>query len=494
MTRENLTVLVVDDETPIREWITVCMRDYPGISRIETARNGEEALNLLSAKPCDIVLTDITMPRLNGLDLLNAIKKVSPETVVVIMSVHNDFEHARTALKNGAHDYILKNEITRESLYAMLDKIALSLMPTATVEEIVQSNVDPIIRSQYIQQMLLDNQIHLSIENLHKHKIELTDSPLFACALPMMAPDSLAGIEQEWGTHLRHVTYLTYGKSYVLILANCDADDAWLSGLTQMISLVTGSPIGLSRIYPGLSDLLPAIREALQACKRAFYQLGEGQVLPAISRDEEKSIKQAIEQSLNQAVEHYRQHRCDKAIDQILQTIQTIRQNLLADIDYVKDMLAMTAHRMVIGSSKLEIDIKALENAIQTAKSIQELQSAMKPLLDDMLACDVYSKPVAQAIEYIAQNYGHPMTLSDVADAVHLNEEYFSRLFKKEMGVNFTEYLLNLRMEMARKLLLTTHEKISRIAEQVGISDSKYFSLLFRKTFNQTPSQIREHS
>ena len=109
-----------------------------------------------------------------------------------------------------------------------------------------------------------------------------------------------------------------------------------------------------------------------------------------------------------------------------------------------------------------------------------------------MTACVTFAKPVSQVIEYISQNYMRAITLADVAELVHLNEEYCSRLFKKEVGINFTDYLLNLRMETARSLLMTTDLKIGRIAEMVGISDSKYFSLLFKKSFDQTPSQIRE--
>jgi YesN/AraC family two-component response regulator len=109
-----------------------------------------------------------------------------------------------------------------------------------------------------------------------------------------------------------------------------------------------------------------------------------------------------------------------------------------------------------------------------------------------MAACETFSKTVSEAITYISQHYMNPISLVDVAESVHLNEEYFSRLFKKEVGINFTDYLLNLRMEKAHSLLMTTDLKIASVAEKVGISDSKYFSLLFKKTFDQTPSQVRD--
>jgi len=487
----NKTLLIVDDETPIREWIAACVKHYPGISQVETARNGEEALKVLRRQPVDIVLTDITMPRMDGIALLRQIKEELPDITVVIMSVHHDFEHVRNALKMGAYDYILKNEITPDDLFAILDRIIKNQAHLPDVKETAPAAVDPIIRAQYIHSLLADPDQTIQPEDLRRYKIDLQDGPLLVLALPMV-PETLPEIDRELNSHLHQMTFLTYGKTRLLILANCDAGQDWVDRLAQIIGLVVGSPIGCSRLKPGIKDLLPAIREALAQCDRQFYGPSGRLEFPARSREEEKSIKQDLERKLNQVVEHYRQHRCDKAIQEFQLTLAQLEQFLIQDVEYIRDMLAMTIHRLFIGSKTLDIDNKSYENQIQSARNLTELKRVLDPLFEKMAACETYPRPIAEAIAFIGQRFMHSISLVDVAEAVHLNEEYFSRLFKKEVGINFTDYLLNLRMETAHSLLMSTDLKIAAIAEKVGISDSKYFSLLFKKTFDQTPSQVRD--
>ena len=491
MKSQNKSLLIVDDETPIREWIAACMTNYQKISQVETARTGEEALKLLHNHPVDIVLTDITMPRMDGLSLLKQIKQEMPDIAVVIMSVHNEFEYARTALKMGAFDYILKNEITPDDLYAILDRIIQNHSQLQESKESAPAAVDPIIRSQYIQNLLADPNQTIQPEELHRYKIDLQDSPLIAMALPMV-PESLPQIDRELNTHLNQMTFMTYGKNRLLILANCDADQDWVDRLTQVVSLVVGSPIGCSRLCPGLQCLLPAIQDALNQCDRLFYGAAGRKTFPERSREEEKVLKQDLERLLNQVVDHYRQHRCDKAIHLFQAALEQLEQLLIQDVEYIKDMLALTIHRLFIGSKTLDIDSKSYENHIRSARSLDELKQTLQPLFEKMAACETFSKTVSEAITYISQHYMNSISLVDVAESVHLNEEYFSRLFKKEVGINFTDYLLNLRMEKAHSLLMTTDLKIASVAEKVGISDSKYFSLLFKKTFDQTPSQVRD--
>ena len=358
MKRFGNTILVVDDETPIREWIANCIKSYPGISRIETARNGEEAFKLFKTQQIDIILTDITMPRLDGLSLLAQVKQEQPDTTVVIMSVHSDFERARIALKNGAFDYILKNEITQDGLFTILDRICLDQTIPETADEATPASVDPIIRSQYIQNLLTDPGQTVKLEDLKLHKIELEDRPLLAMALPII-PESLPRIDRELSTHLSHTTFLTYGKTRLLILANCDADTKWVAQLAQVIGLVIGNPIGRSSLYPGVNNLATAIREALEHCDRLFYEPYSDSVLPQHSQEDEKAVKQDLEQMQNQVVEHYRQHRCDKAIECFHQVLTIVGQARLSDVEYIKDSIAMTTHRLFIGSKSLDIDISS---------------------------------------------------------------------------------------------------------------------------------------
>ncbi len=104
-----------------------------------------------------------------------------------------------------------------------------------------------------------------------------------------------------------------------------------------------------------------------------------------------------------------------------------------------------------------------------------------------------HSKSIEQAIDYITNNFSRHISLKEIAGLVGFNEEYFSRLFKKECGINYSDFVINIRMEEAKLLLLSTSLNIGEIAEKIGIASSAYFSQLFRKYSGLSPSQFREN-
>ena len=118
-----MRIMVVDDEAPIREWVAMCVQQYDPAAQVQTCRNGVEAIAALEASACDIVITDIVMPRMDGLTLLETLHERWPETAVVLLTGHGDFEYARHAIKNGVSDYILKTEIDRFQLGKILDRL-----------------------------------------------------------------------------------------------------------------------------------------------------------------------------------------------------------------------------------------------------------------------------------------------------------------------------------------------------------------------------------
>lgn len=102
------------------------------------------------------------------------------------------------------------------------------------------------------------------------------------------------------------------------------------------------------------------------------------------------------------------------------------------------------------------------------------------------------ARPIRQALQYIEDHYAEKLTLEELADIVELNAVYFSVLFKKETGINFSSYLVNVRMEKAKEILCSTNETIAAVAESVGYKDSRYFSQVFTKTVGIKPALYRK--
>jgi two-component system response regulator YesN len=133
------------------------------------------------------------------------------------------------------------------------------------------------------------------------------------------------------------------------------------------------------------------------------------------------------------------------------------------------------------------------------SESLDELCARLMEQVDELRkhgwekAAEIDSKsPVAQAIEYIRSHYTETITLQQVADHVHVSKNYFSILFKQTTGQNFIDYLINLRIERAKELLMTTELKVYEVAEQSGFNDTKYFSKLFKKVTGVSPVDYRE--
>ena len=486
------SILIVDDETPIREWIAACIQDYVGIKQILTARNGEEAIKLLCSTDIDIVFTDITMPKLDGIQLLAYVKREFPDINVVIMSVHNEFDYARSALKLGAYDYILKNEISKEGIFLILDQISSQQEISSTDINHGLISIDQIIRSKYLQSILANQAIQMDYEVLRRNKIFIEDRLLFAIAMPD-SPEKLVQNRLNNSECLSNVTFFTYGKSKMLMMANIEQEDiGFVQDLAETIGRIIEGNVGFSQIFPGFEGFLNAAKQAIALCEIRFYGPVRMDDLVKANNNADKIVKNELDSIQNQIVENFKLHRCDSAITLFNDMIDRIEILKLADVDYVKRCISSTVQRLFNQSKSIDIDVKLIENRILSSKDVNEVRSILEVFFSEMENCGRLSSSIAQSIEYISKNFMYQISLGDIAKAVYLNDEYFSRLFKKEIGVNFTDYLLNLRMETARKLLITTDEKIYTIAERVGVLDHKYFSLLFRKTFNMTPSQMRD--
>lgn len=485
-------VLIVDDETPIREWIDAHIRDYPGIGKTFTSRNGEEAIRILNTTGIDIVFTDITMPKLNGIELLTYIKKCAPDIDVVIMSVHNEFEYARAALKQGAFEYILKNEITRDGIFQILDKIRAhrdikEIKKGSDEESLVQ-----IIRSKYLQRLLINGEFKADMEELKENRINIDDSLLFAVAMPA-DPDKAARLQLHKNINLSNVTFFLYAKNKMLFIANIlKEDNAYVKQLADNIKGIVDENIGYSRIHRGTSGFLDAAREAIAMREYLFYSPDDISDFSVRSKSEEKKLKIEMETIQNQIVETYKMRRREKAIMQFKAFIDFIEKTRLDDVDFVKNYIAITAHRIYNNSKAMNIDMKSFENSILFCRNVNEVRVLLEEFYSKMETGDQYSDSITNAIEFIESNYMKQISLADVAEKVFLNDEYFSRLFKKEVGMNFTDYLTDIRMKEAKRLITTTDIKISAVAEMVGVPNNKYFSLLFKKYFDTPPSQMRE--
>ena len=168
-----MKIIVVDDEPLVKQYIVQCVRDAGGENEITAAvTSGAKVLQEMKANPADVVFADITMPKMDGIELLQELRRQYPSTAVVMLTCHDDFEYARAAMQNGAKDYILKTEVSADKIRAVLDKLQSSRQ-----QRISESAVQQIGRSRFLRNMVeqSEDMTPVSAVDLQENSIYLNE-------------------------------------------------------------------------------------------------------------------------------------------------------------------------------------------------------------------------------------------------------------------------------------------------------------------------------
>ena len=436
-----LKVLVVDDEAPIRQWMAYCVDHFAGFTVSGIAASARQGIEMYRRELPDIVVSDIEMPGMDGLEMLNQMSRIHPAYMIVLTS-HEDFSYARRALTQGAAEYILKTEITKEDFEAVLNKGA------EVIREKRASGSAGLERSaqRLFQQMAAKGErMEITGELLCRHGISLKDRSLLAVDIWNESGAELPGLERIAAElpFLENLCMVPLDHEHLLITANLSREGStymaaeWFRGKLRPPFVA-----GLSDMAPGLEELPRAVRQA-RACfrlhfyhpdRRGFWREPTGSLVPR----QTQMLRVSFSKELFA-------RRYDKAAAVKDQALREIMEDCPTDLEAVKEL------------------------------------------------CDFFSSPLLH-LTMEREERLEQITLGQVAEHVSFNPEYFSRLFARETGLHFVAYLNNLRMRRAVELLERTDKKIYEIAEEVGFSNVSYFSTVFKKNFGQNPNVYQRNA
>lgn len=487
-------IFIVDDEIPILEWLTMCVQDFDPTIEVGAFCNGEEAMAAMVSHVPDLIITDVAMPKMNGIELLEAIAHHHYPIDVIMMSGHQDFEYARASLKFGATDYILKSEINKECIFSLLEKVRKN---TARKSQAAPDGSDMIqtqaMKTAYLKKILSDD-IPCTLDNLRQNGILLEDGPFFVVALSNNK-EAIRTLDTQVLTNIGQREWIQLESTVVFAANTVDEDhetpERFIGNLRQCLGGRVN--IGYSALHLSIKDFKKAIQQAMNMRDCAFFKVGRGEACTLRSEKELKKINLRLFELYSDIINQYKVCGPDNlhtGVDRFMQFIKELKHY---DVDYIK----LTTCRMLEGiyhnieSNAMYIEKEKRE--IYGATNLRELENAVFAFCDRIPHRHHYSESIERAIAYLHAQYHQPIALSDVANHIHLSDEYFSRLFRKEVGKTFTDYLNAFRMQEAMRLLKSTNQRVADICEAVGISNPKYFSLLFKKYFNVSPSQAREN-
>ncbi|HMM21098.1 MAG TPA: response regulator [Selenomonadales bacterium] len=528
-------LLIVEDEQLEREAIRFIVEKHcPEITVAGEAGDGESAVSCAEQQSPDIVVMDIRIPEMNGLETTRRIKNFLPECKIVILSAFDEFSYARQAISLGATEYLLKPARPQELVKVLAQVVGqLEQMKRKRREEShLREYFDG--AKPYIQMSFVYDLIGGCIEDqaLLRQRAAFLGLEADPGVAVVAAIDSVNRLTRQDKDPQRHAAGQklyrdicgVLGKSgmatpfsgdKMIILLGSDAGlppeqmKAAVRALAEtvhaMIAQATGvaATIGIGRHYDDSREVYKSYMEAVSACQRGFFpeddpvhffdELAEdGDGTFAYPFRDERAVlekvrcgdRRAAKDSLNALLEKVFQAQAG---------IETVKACAL-------ELLIVLSRAAVEGGANLEkltlqnfALINKLVECTNQSQLYHLLMNSLDRFLDDMIdnRTSVNSRMINQACNYILSHCHRNLTLEEVAQTAHLSAFYFSRVFKQEKGCNFVEFLTRARVERAKKLLSSTDLSVVRIALESGYQDASYFCRVFRQEAGLTPNQYR---
>lgn len=516
-------VLIMDDEPHVCQLVRrIIDWEGMGFEIVDEAHDGLEGLE--KARTCcpDVVVMDIRMPGIGGLELVEKIKAIHRQTVFIIISGYKDFEYAREALRQGVYGYLLK-PLNRAEFEKTMADVRKELSERAQRQkELVhlRSMVDS-GRRQLTQQLF-----RTVIEEKHDDLgAEEQLNQAYGCYLQpgwyraicykFDAHVSRQKIPQEMTDILAEQVAGLFrplgGASFFLAEDTCVTQ---LLNSTERLDVFGVLPswlaaaraggcfagydltVGIGSEEPKLTDLYRSNQAARRGIncriKLGVWSIIDAAVLRTGNTAEWLPLREKDRRALVDRLEMM-------DFDGIYQEVCDILD--WANMAEAEDSIYQ-ASREIIGLIPLSFDglkgVHSAENMYQALKecsSLQQVKSLFGKAIEDAREAAAQTHGnymINSAKEYVREHYMDEIQLRDIAGVLNLTPKYFSELFKKETGVNFTDYLCQYRMDIAKDMLKTTYTRINEIAYLVGYQDPKHFSKQFRKSIGVSPARFRK--
>jgi len=517
-------VFFVEDEVITREGI----RDNvdwqtSGFEYCGDAADGEIALPMLRTTQPDVLITDIKMPFMDGLQLSKVVRERMPWVKIIILSGHDEFEYAQEAINLGATDYLLK-PVTVQKLQTALRKLTVQL----DREKREQDNL------KKLQEQVDENRAMLCERLLFKLVVGAI-SPIEAVekgevlGLNLIARHYLVVILKiELEDRSEHYDHDEYQRAQQVIteLAGKNPDIFVLKrDWGDLILIMKGNTpeyleeerdILLDEIKQGLAKTRYQLIAGVGTSKKQITDISQSFIEALINihnpASENKSgLNRAVERAEllkvdKSVVENYlrigAKNKFDEFFNQYLQPLGEIalKSNLIRNYIFVDIVLAIAKLVNDLGGDvdKVIPELNSIEAIMSNIKSTEDLREQVYKILVCALAYrdsqpnSQYKNLIHQAIEYLEHHYTDPeLSLNELASHANLSASHFSVVFSQEAGQTFKEYLTEIRINKAKELLRMTSLRSADIAYQVGYNDPHYFSSAFKKNTGFSPIEFR---
>ncbi|SFL25553.1 two-component system, response regulator YesN [Paenibacillus sp. 1_12] len=474
------------------------------------AENGQEAEKMIAELVPDLVITDIRMPLMNGLELLKRVKSKFPDIEFIIITGFQDFEYAQTALRYGALDLLVK-PCSKVDVYEALDKVydlvlekQARLRKEETEHQLLLENTLRAIflRSPYQSEAVAELERGLNecklivfriIDYYPSHKqYTRRDVPLLQFAVLNIISELL----DTYGLAGK-LLLIEYGR-YALLLSNTAEEQAFCDAVCETVPRLLGLSVstyhaGLARSLTQLADLYEAGMKGTSMSVRTDNGMESESVLPM-----NRARQQLISAQMVAFIGSGQMDALKQYLDQFIQdahgmSLENGKMEALS-LSFALQDTARKQFEQLYEPQILTERISKLHKCGSTNEVNGWMQTETERFFNNFTTWQQkYSEnAVFKAERYMEEHYSESLPLQQVASHVHLNASYFSHLFKKETGRSFIDYLIELRMEKAKQLLSNTDMKITEISGRIGYDLPNYFAKLFKQATGLSPKDYRK--
>ncbi|QGQ98674.1 response regulator [Paenibacillus psychroresistens] len=528
------TILIVDDETIFHKGIQLMIAemnsDWVVISE---ASDGVEALEKIAERQPDLIITDIKMPRMDGIQLQYIVKERYPEVACVVMSGYNDFQYARESLRLGAKDYLMK-PFDREELYKLLDTIKAEWTHVKDNIGSKMGTEDKQVQAQ-MRQHVLEGLLTGSVHNAETELLESVGisfpKAYITCLIAKLDRDSVTDERYNqmdpslFSLYIRQfiqefvdISMLGYvfilSETQVIVLLSHENDITIQEDIEQLTTRIRHEIHNLSNLTitfgmgspaKDLESIAISFKEAEMAL---LYRLviGGDRLLSATTLAELTSDKfdfhsydwHALKQSVQEGDKRNAKLHTELLITKLCEEWkdpEMIQQQICQILLHFYEL----AVNLAIAKTWLKgTDVKQVLMDVCSYSSRKELIERCMQLIGDLTDCIVNRKkkfvasPVELVVNYVEEHFAESITLNMMAEIVYLSPTYLSSLFKSKRGQSFVDFLTEKRMEKAKNMLLYSDDKIQVISEATGFTNIRHFNRVFKLATRRTPSEFRE--
>lgn len=524
-----IKVLLLDDEKLALEYLeTIVSWEMYGFEIVDTLTDAEQALKVYRKTRPDLVISDICMYGMDGLDFASAIREIDQNTHILFLSGYKNFDYVQEALRLGIDDYLLKSDIDEEIFLSKILKIKEKIEKERQKNQYTEGTIFKELFTRNTEEKeYKDILSETEYIRLHKKYYYII---LHQKKIPVFLEEYFSGINSENYMDEMSLKSLLQKQAEILNIKN---PASFLLNRTELLAVleIKGGLVSQKEIYEQLYQLAAAVFSAVNRIDKnkynvyyypkgcavrqfgQYYREKRGQIDQCYVKKEPQIAEFEMTQSILpqtgtkpqiyseeicQAIKDRNPGRERDCIEALMIAIE--QEDYIAYLWYLKEIMKALGRTEVslkngrgfsLAASVNQYDLSDPQDTVKFVRSkFEEIEKLYEERQDG-----AYSKAVGEAISYLQENYAmEELSTNLVARQVNLSTSWLSTKFKEEVGIGISDYLNNIRIQQARKLFDEQDYMIYEVAEKVGFASSQYFSKMFKQVLGLTPNEYKRKS